>query len=77
MEPIATAAPNTRNRDILACNGPSGIRGSGPIRSITSYFVQPPNASSRKCASEICASGWCVMVMNQTRLKNSDHAVSQ
>src|SRR5258707_14243751 len=49
----------------------------GPIRSVTSDFIQPPNASSRECASAICASGLCVMVMNQTRLKNSDHAVSQ
>jgi hypothetical protein len=40
-------------------------------------FIQPPSASSRKCASAICASGLCVMVMNQTRLKNSDHAVFQ
>ena len=38
---------------------------------------QPPNASSRKCASAIRASALCVMVMNQTRLKNSDHAVFQ
>src|SRR5260221_13284067 len=47
----------------------------GPIRSVTYGFIQPPNASSRECASAICASGLCVMVMNQTRLKNSDHPV--
>ena len=54
-----------------------GASGAGPVRAVTWSFIQPPNASSRRCASAICASGLCVMVMNQTRLKNSDHAVFQ
>src|SRR5712691_8248332 len=77
LEPPSLEPPSLEPPSLGTTEGLRAPVCFGPIRSVTYDFIQPPNASSRECASAICASGLCVMVMNHTRLKNSDHAVFQ